>query len=631
MRPIHHLQRTSAPVWSRVSGRICTLASTLILTGGLTTGCLEVEGESPFESMCELDTDCDGGEYCDEDICWGDPPDGHYAARLLPPGGSDDLAITEIAKLEIDANGDVHNLIFAPSVTVTGRVALSCDMALPDPGCVEPVAIEAIIQIRGPSSIAGRPFYTRSEVSRAEDANSAPSFSIALPVSDEPYEITVVPSASESNSTAADLAPGELAPPITFFLAVTGDVSLDDQLWLVGEPENYLVVEGNVVDALGEGLQGMKVEAQLSDRSSRRVSSLGFTDDEGHFTLRVPRGLEETVDIVAAPTAGMNVPTLRSLDVAVSELVPPELVLLEMPSHGDPAPFVLPIEGTDGSGDTSAVSGATVRAVTELSEPDASLVATYTTGATTDDRGLARLMLIPGSQVENRDYTITVQPTNTSEHSAVSDQAISIGRNDGGTLAAVSLGRRVSVSGLIREADGREADGAAIEVRLAGRFLDPLDTEIRVQASNVPLPKASSIPNGRFQVWLDETRLGLPALYDIDVRSGSIIGAPLSIHDVDVSEREEGSNSFEFGDIQLPDASYARGTVTGPDGTIIPEARVEVFVVNPACVVEDPEQKCTAPRELGVRPGEEDGGVMLILPHPDPITTTTPPPLETVE
>ena len=634
MRPRFDVSPPHTPAMSRITRRRAGATSRsitmLVLAGFLIAGCLELEDDpAPFESMCEEDSDCDGGEYCDDDICWGNPPDTHFAALLLPPDNSGALAATEIPRVEIDADGDVLNLAFAPSVTVSGRVALACDPALPVPGCVDPVAIEALIQITRPSIIPGRTSYIRSEVSRAADAGGEPSFSIQLPVSDEPYEITVVPSTSASNGAIAGFTPSELAPPITFSLDVTSESSLGDEVWLLGEPENYLVVEGEVVDSLGGGLLGMKVEAQLPDRSSRRVSSLGFTDAVGHFTLRVPRGLEGTVDIVAVPTTGTSAPTLRLRDVVLSELVPLEPLLLQMPTYGEPTPYVLPIQGPDGSGGTAPVRGATVRAVTELSEPDASLVALYTAAATTDEIGQARLMLIPGSQIENRDYMISVLPPNTSEHSTLFDQIIGIGR--GSNLPPISLGRRVSVSGSIREANGREADGAAVEVRLSGDFLDPLSPDVRVLASTISLPQATSIPNGRFQVWLDETRLGLSVRYDLDVRSGSIIGAPLTIYDVDISQREAGSNSFEFGDIQLPDASYARGLVTAPDGTIVPEARVRLFEVAPGCVIEDPEFECTPPRDLGLQSGDEDGEVMLILPRPGPATTNAPPVLESVE
>ena len=65
-------------------------------------GCLPGGDDALVETMCDVQSDCDFAEVCDEGICWGNPPTAQFAALLVPPADEgDDLAVTEIPWLDI--------------------------------------------------------------------------------------------------------------------------------------------------------------------------------------------------------------------------------------------------------------------------------------------------------------------------------------------------------------------------------------------------------------------------------------------------------------------------------------------------------------------------------------------------
>ena len=485
-------------------------------------GCLPIDEDDGFEPMCVSTSDCDAGEACEEGICWGNPPATPFAAQLLPPGEDDQgLATTEIPALEIGPDGWVANLAFAPSATIRGRVTLACDQSPANPGCDPATTIAATIFASRKSAIPGQPLYTRTVTSRLGAIDDEISFSLSLPVSEEPYEIIITPVTPDENTSASELLPVQLAPPSRLTLQIDGADTMESEAWVVGQSANYMVLEGEVLDSLENPMPGMKVKAEMPGASARRVSSLAFTDDQGHFSLRILRdlGIDE-VEIIAEPRDGMNVPTVRVRHVAISEAVPLEPLVIELPSFGDPVPYSLPIEGADGSGGTEPIAGATVRAITFFTEPDAPVVSTYSTSTVTDQDGQAQLMLIPGKRLENRTYNIIVEPPRESPHAARFDVTTTIGSADGGTLEAIDLDRRVAISGLVKEADGSDANGASIEIRLSRPFVDSLDPSLRALVDNIALPKVTTSANGRFVFYLDRRLAGIPTLYDIVIRSG---------------------------------------------------------------------------------------------------------------
>ena len=485
---------------------------------------------------------------------------------------------------------------------------------MPPAECDPEAAIDALIFVRRTSTIPGQRYYARTVTSTAEVSRDQPSFALSLPVSpDQPYEITVVPSTPSNQSHDAQLSPVALAPPLTFAMEVSSSEPRDSEVWVVGKPDDYITIDGEVVSSVNSGVSGMKVVAQLQNGSSRRVSSLVYTDNNGKFTLRLPSGLEDLIDVVAQPIDGFHAPTLIMRDVLIAEAVPAEYLVFEMPSYGDPAPFMLPVAGTDGSGDTRPIAGATVRATTELTGVDAPVQATYSASATTDEEGKARLMLIPGNALENRVYQTVIEPPRGAEHSALFGDTIAVGAGDGGTLATIQLERRVSVDGRIRELDGTAANLAAVKVHLSPRFLDSLDPPARVAVDNVALPRVTTSANGRFVLWLDETLAGFPALYDIEFQSSDKLGASLTIRDIDIGRRE--GEGFGFGDIDLPDASYARGIVEQADGRLVVDAELHLLEIAGQCVLFEPELGCSPPRERGMWTSDENGEVMMILPR----------------
>ncbi|MEM9490331.1 MAG: hypothetical protein AAGC55_14390, partial [Myxococcota bacterium] len=275
--------------------------------------------------MCSTHSDCDIGERCGENICWGNPPAARFAAELLPPAnGGDLLAVTEIPELRIGSDGAVSGLAFAPSVTITGRIVLACpDNPPADRVCGPEESVAAEIIARRVSDIPGRRFYTRQATSRAGQGPGEASFTLTLPrrdPGDDTYEITILPSAApsagEANSDTVSAA--ELAAPRVFEYAVSVATTAGDDPdhvvveWTLGEPADHMSLSGRVESAVGTGMGNMQVAAYAQELQNRRVSSLSYTDEQGNFVLSLPAAMsDEKLTVVVEPVGEVHAPTLR--------------------------------------------------------------------------------------------------------------------------------------------------------------------------------------------------------------------------------------------------------------------------------------------------------------------------------
>ncbi len=618
-----------------MSRRLPTYAATLALAAAA-TACIDTTGDDVVElpPMCEVTTDCDhgAGEICDEGVCWGDPPEGvTFAAVLVPPEGRDDLVPSEVPELVIDTNGDVSGLVFAEQVRLSGRIVLVEDTRL---------SVAAQIRIQRPSRIPGGPVYTRAIVAQPNVGDGDTGFEVRLPVlsdGDAPYQITVTPDDGTLAEPGSLGVPADLAPPIRFEFDGKGDLS--DVVVPLGDAAQLKLVSGRVVDAAGRGMAGMKVKAfgrWTPDGSLERASSLATTGEEGFFALLIPLAMEDDVyDIVVRPPPGQSAPTLRKRNLFIpdpapeGDLGPINIGELAMPSFPAPVRYRIPIKVLAPEGGTVPAEGADVRVTTFLIPPDEAdeVTAEYTATGKTDANGDVELELIPGGAT-NRPYVVDVQPLASSEHGAIHDMPLLVGPpSQAGTteLPPIMLSLRVPVSGVLLTNDGDPVGGATLTAAASPSFLWNLDVDAQTELSGFPFPTVTTGEDGSFILWLDETLLSTPAIYDVDIVPPAQSRAPRwSVNSIELATYLESDNTAaHIGTVRLPAASYARGLVLTSEGEPIADAEVKLFEISTnldACTAPNspaPDGECYPPAHLrAVRRSDDSGQAIVVLPDP---------------
>lgn len=593
---------------------ICGLASA-------STACVITRLDEPtYEPMCETTADCDPGESCAEGICWGNPPASRFAAVLVPPEGHDDLVPTELPVLDIGSDGWVSELSFAPTAIITGRVVQACGPEAPLAECDPDQSISAQINARRASRILGRRDYVRTTSSAAGLAADAPSFTLVLPLSDEPYEISIIPNRGVSSQTAPSQS--DVAPPARFTVDVAGN--LDAIVWRVGDAAEHRRIRGRLVDAVGNGIAGMQIAAlgQLNPLAAvERVSSLATTDPDGYFNLQIPISVQ-MVDIQASPLEEGRTPTVYKRGVDLLE-APADQVLeladVRMPSYGAKQRYTLQLQSVGSDGLPALVSGATVRMSTYLSSlVDPSVEATFSHQAVSNDHGNAVIELIPGSGQENRMYVATVDPPASSAYASLYNHVVAVGTGTGGVLEPITLERRVRMSGEVLTATGAPAAGTSIVASLSAGFRVLLEEEHEFSADTLQSARGLTESSGLFRMWVDATLAGIPATYDLDLSPADVLAPFWSVRDIDVSNSAP-DGIVVVGTIQVPEASYARGFITAPDGRVVPGAVIRLYeTMDAECARYDrpDDGACGLPPILRGQwsSRERDAQVMLVLP-----------------
>ncbi len=548
----------------------------------LLAGCLEAPIE-PDPAQCETNEQCASGEFCDEGLCWGDPPPGPFAAVLTPPFERADLVVTHMAELDIDQDGNIPDLVFAETVAITGRVVIDCPDALEGGDCDPTRSVAAHIWVRRRSDIAGAPDYTRTVDAAGGVEAGDTAFSLLLPrLPDgaEPYQISVIP---DDTSIEGELPPAAIAPPIRFALA--GDSDQPDVDWTLGAPEDHKWVTGRIVDAAARGIEGMQVFTLgqwTADGPAERSSTIATTDAEGNFTLRVPLAMIDTYELVARPTAGMVSPTLHAAELYIADPGADQYVdigELRMPSYPEPTTFVLPLLGTGSNGDEIAAAGAEVTMTTILDDGEG-VTAVYTATGASDVDGKVELQLIGGGS-NNRLYLVQVRSDPMSENASIAGQMVSVGPGSAGTayLGGLLLPRRVAVSGTLVDDAGQPVANAEILARPAANFIWTLDLAAQDFLTNLQPPSTTSNDHGDFLLWLDPDVIGNQASYDLQITPPPGTAAPpWTKEQVEVAPfnpLEEDPNRLD--EIVLPRATHARGTVVTSEGEAIAGATVWVL------------------------------------------------------
>jgi|GEM_PF-2449828 len=587
------------------------------------SGCLN-ELDEPDDApapMCEIDSDCPrAGQVCDEGICWGAPPEGVVlAAVITPPEGRDDLALSEIAEFSVADDGTIRGLEFRDSVTLSGRVVI---------GDASQGSVTAQVRIRRVSRIPGAPLYQRSAIARANTVEGEPSFSLQLPrfgTLDAPYEVTLIPddgTLSEGADTDTSF-PAELAPPAR--VAVRGDIDTIGETWVLGAPDRLKTIEGRVEDAAGRGIAGMRVTA--AGRWSQaapleRASTITTTDDDGQFSLLVPVGMLNQFVLTARPAPGTIAPTLtvRGIDVPDPDpetTSPAAITTMTMPSFPTAARYVIPVRAPDTVGGLLPIAGVELSLRTELESNDENVDAWFQATGVSDAEGNVTFDLIPGGAT-NRVYVASAQPRASEEHGAVFDRAIEIPPNsEARVLESVDLRFRTPVTGRLVTSAGLPIEGASVSAQASPGFRDRLSDEQRALVDAMALPVTTSDAEGRFVLWLDAELFELTTEYSVEVVPASSSRAPRWTVD-GIGATTDRQGLADLGDIELPEASFARGFVTTPEGEPVEGAVVTVYEVDATeSTCAGAGDNCIAPARIrAVATARADGRIAISLPRP---------------
>jgi len=425
------------------------------------------------------------------------------------------------------------------------------------------------------------------------------------------------------------LPPAAIAPPVRFTVAGDHDeIGVD---WVLGDPDTHKWVSGRILDAAGRGLAQMQVYALgtwAEDGEPERGSTLVTTDAEGAFSLRIPLAMLDVYEIVAKPTAGVVRPTLHVTGVAIEDpadvSLPVAIGDLRMPSYPDATHFILPLTGTDSGGASVSVSGAEV-SMTTILIGGLGVTAVFTATGSSDVDGNADLMLIPGGSV-NREYLAQVRSDPSSEYASIVAQPIAVGPGNSGAgyLGALVLPRRVFTSGTLYDDAGNPVAGAQVVATPSPVFAWSLPLDVQAFLANLQPPSTTTNEHGDFLLWLDPQVTGITARYDLAVTPPPNTGAPpwtVEAIDADLTG-PEALLGRRLGDVQLPPAAYARGTVVSSLGEPIAGATVWVLEVRSddticANAIRPGNDPCVPPAiPRGLWRSRDDGQVWLALPDP---------------
>ena len=303
-----------------------------------------------------------------------------------------------------------------------------------------------------------------------------------------------------------------------------------------------------------------------------------------------------------------------------------------MPTAPAPSTFGLPVEAPDPSGGQVRVPGADVRLTTSFQVPDqptapdrvveVSFTAqAVTSGADSADPGVAEVQLYGGAQT-NRSYAVQVVPPPDSQYASVFGQDISVGSGGAGNvdlLAPVVLGQRAAVTGRVVTHAGDPVPDAPVETR-ASTLLQLLteDSDQGTVLGQLQFPKDTTDGRGSFLVWLDRTLVGRAASYNFDVSPPLSSGGPSwTFEDQDLPKE---GDSVNLGELVLPEASYARGTVRDAVGRPVIGAEVHLYQLpsNDVCALtSELGAECDPPAYLrGIWQSDDQGVVRLVLPDP---------------
>jgi hypothetical protein len=574
-------------------------------------GCLSVP--DAHVPACTTNDDCNSGagEVCETGTCWGNPPDGTFAATLSPPvERNTELVPMELPVLGLPDDGWIGDVTFESPVSYAGRVEAYCTNPI---DCTSRLSLDATITITRPPLFHGGTGFKTVVVSQP-GVETGTSFKVALPMThptDAAYTITVVPGGRDLPGTTTP-NPAELVPPMRATLTVSASKS--DVIELGSG--KLTVIDGKLGMPNGIGIPNYRVIARGHWDASApvdEVSSVAFTKADGHFAILLSDNLAGTVELVAEPIgtavgASLHLPNLDPTATATRNLVMPAEL-------GTPKMLNVLVNGGDGSGKVAPIEGARVVVRTSV-KPSATSDLFVTTDAevTSNANGLATLQVLDGSLFTGKLHLCIVPPAGASV-GAVYDELIE--RLDRTEM----LMPRVALTGIATDSQGTRLGGVAVTAHPALRFTWSLDDDGQDFLAQIPPATTVTNDKGEFVVWVDHGIDGVPGTYDLTLEpSGDTRSARWDVQDLMMPAMTPMSG-IQLDPIAIPDAAFIHGRIVDLDGLDVEGAELKLFRIETSLAVcsqvTNAPPSCPIPARLQGRGASDLGGlVRLSLPRP---------------
>ncbi|HLL21704.1 MAG TPA: hypothetical protein VK427_06220 [Kofleriaceae bacterium] len=529
-----------------------------LLGAVLLPACLAVPDETP--AMCEATEDCESGEICDDGVCWGNPPQGDFAAIISPPAERTTLISRELASVTISPDGWIERVQLEKPITYTAQLVcqapLACDASM----------LAATITVSRPSSFLGGPGF-RSVV---KTKNGTP-FTISVPPAHDAYTsytVTVVPEGREATAIN-QTTPAQLLPPLRTQLTI--DASASGKVLELGGialPR----VSGVIKNDSGEPQANYRVVAIGRwdyNSTPTEVSTVDFTGVDGTFSIQLSSGLTRDVELVARPLVTTTRPTLRhagdfgQTGVANLDLAWPTGV-------GNKLDLDIPVNAVDGNGEVKPARGARVIVSARTAAPNGE--ATYIAEATTDDRGRARLAVLDGPAFVAAGYRISIVPQANSTAGVMYDQPLSILL----PITEKRLRTRFALRGVVR-LRGEGVKDMSVTARPSLRFVWSLDPEDQTFVTAIPPSTTVTPESGEFVLWVDPNLADTWGHYDLTLEAASGSMAPnTTIASIEVP-RVSSQTTVTLGIFDLPEPAYVRGSIVDDKGDAVEGAELKLF------------------------------------------------------
>jgi len=539
---------------------------------------------------------CGPGEVCD-------PSTGQClpvvkatpALEVVPPTGNNrGWVVQEFPKPPVGPDGRIA-IKLQPAISLEGGVYASHDLTKVVPAQV--IAWRA-------SDLEGMPT-VQSEATTgsrrdASDPNSTDNYLLWLsPGHTYSFYVTPLPPYD-----------AEYPPLVVPAFKLTEHLKKD---FVLDGKDRAVLVEGQVVDSTGaaffspttlENEKGVtldfKVQVRAYETEGGRKSTLGITDPEkGAFSFAVPAGVSTYTIKVETAAGGVPIPKLECSSIVLGLASQSQ----QAASFQIPKLYTVNVRGKDGTKQGAPVKGAAVTFATSdlvVASNDGfdSCSASYSRTGYTDANGKVDLLLLPGSNNANQEYSVTVVGPPTSPFASQWIKSCEVGPPvdslKGGTLADIVLEPRHEVSGtVVREDTNEPVAGVTIEAR---------GVATGSSTAKVPTTTASATTDaeGHYQLFVD------PGFYNLDLRPPQDSGLP----SVGMTTKIEADVVGKVFSIPLP--KVVAGRVLDPDGNPLPSAKVQMYELVPE--IEKPLTHKATLRSSAVT--DADGAFGLLVAEP---------------
>lgn len=600
-----------SPLRSSLRSSLRPVALLGALLAPLQAACLEVSDREP--PMCKTTADCDSGEICEENVCWGNPPEGMFAAVISPPSERADLVSREVLMLPIAGDGWIEDVHLDTAVTFKGRLQAQCEL----PSQCDGRELGATLTITRPSVWSGGPGF-RKVVTIEGD-----TFELTVPATrqdDPPFTITVVPTERDTPGSTPSLA--QLVPPTQLKLPIPANVG-DNVIALgeLGAPR----VSGTIKTSTGAGLANYRVVALgrwAMDQAPTEVSTVDFTGADGTYELRLARGLIGSVEIVARPFDGKLRPELHLADVEATRASTLRDLALPAGSAGDEVTVDLAVDHKDTGGEIAPVSGARVMIAGNHYDPLTKTSTRFAAEGTSNDEGVVHLRLLTLAPLAQT-YKLTIIPPAGSKAAALFEQPYAVQ-----PPLSLRLGTRIAITGTVLRFDGKQLADVAVTARPSVRFLWSLDQSAQAFLGAIPAATVVTPDSGEFVLFVDRALVGdggqgapVWGQYDLTFEPAAKARAPSWTRtNIDLpTDDTQGRRALE--EVRLPDAAFVRGNVFDDENARVEGAEVKLYQVqaDPTLCQEtrfEPPSCPVPPLLLGRGSSDEDGVARLTLPRP---------------